>query len=390
MPDVPNQFFNAAIKSQIDLERYAEDVRLKVIGRLNDAQKEIITAIAQADSAGNLTPWKQERYRVLMDQIDGILKDSYSAIDGNVKKALVGISTYEQEKSVAEAKKIVGFNMFDVQLTEKNLESIVSKTLIDGHIVGSWWEKQAADTQFKLSQQFNEAAKQIQTGMIKGEAIGELVKRVRGTKDTPGVMSVSRREATALVRTSVMQVAHDTRLAMYDANADIIKGFQVVATLDNRTTPLCRALDGKQYDLDRKPIDHDTPLPEGPPFHWNCRSTLIPIVKAYSELKKGKGGISKAKLDAIDALDVGTRTSFGAINKGYVDAGLDYNAWLKTQPEEYQIEVLGPGRWNLWRDDKLTMADMIDQSGRPLSLKELNEKLAQISEIKAARYSLRG
>jgi len=36
--------------------------------------------------------------------------------------------------------------------------------------------------------------------------------------------------------------------------------------------------------------------------------------------------------------------------------------------------VLGAGKWALWKAGKLSLSDLIDQSGRPLSLAELRAR----------------
>jgi SPP1 gp7 family putative phage head morphogenesis protein len=46
------------------------------------------------------------------------------------------------------------------------------------------------------------------------------------------------------------------------------------AHLDNRTSPVCRALDGKTVGIDEKFV-HNGEEFDAPPAHPNCRSTLI-------------------------------------------------------------------------------------------------------------------
>jgi SPP1 gp7 family putative phage head morphogenesis protein len=238
-----------------------------------------------------------------------------------------------------------------------------------------WWLEKPLDYQRRFEKAFNQGMQRIELGLVEGESVGELVRAVRGYKSRKdglyhsGIMDVTKREAEALVRTSVMQVANATRMAIYEANADVMKGYQVVAVLDTRTSMLCRALDGHLYGLDRQPMDGGPPLPPGPPWHFNCRSSLCPWFKSYAELA-GSEDLSRVKRDTLADIDKSTRASMN----GQVAAKMNYNDWLKTQGEETQLEVLGEARMWLWKKGKLSMSDMIHQNGRPLNIEELKRK----------------
>jgi len=65
----------------------------------------------------------------------------------------------------------------------------------------------------------------------------------------------------ALVRTSINQVANTASQQVYEANPDITSKYRYVATLDTRTSAICRALDGKQFEYGKGPT---------PPQHFNC------------------------------------------------------------------------------------------------------------------------
>lgn len=79
-------------------------------------------------------------------------------------------------------------------------------------------------------------------------------------------MEISRRDAEAVTRTAVSYVANRARQKVYNANADIVKKLQYVATLDSRTTLICAWRDGKIYDLGKEPTI---------PAHFRCRSVLV-------------------------------------------------------------------------------------------------------------------
>ncbi|MDE3987769.1 phage head morphogenesis protein, partial [Glaesserella parasuis] len=104
-----------------------------------------------------------------------------------------------------------------------------------------------------------------------------------------------------------------------------------------------------------KPIDHDVPY-QRPPLHPRCRSILQLVTKSWKEL-------------GIDAEEMPSSTR--ASQDGPVSEQINYENWLKSKSPEQQDQVLGKGKADLWRRGVITFADMLDQSGRPLTLKDL-------------------
>jgi hypothetical protein len=169
-----------------------------------------------------------------------------------------------------------------------------------------------------------------------------------------------------------MREAH---LDVFEANSDIINGVQWVSTLDNRTTPLCRALDGKEWSIPGyEPKGHDMPFPGTTP-HWNCRSVVIPVTKTWEELAKEAGGDSDfaKKLDGIPNKE---RASMG----GPVAAGTTYESWFAEQDRERQLEILGPGRMGMYERGTLGFSDMVNMAGKPMTLGELQEKQEKVAD----------
>jgi len=56
---------------------------------------------------------------------------------------------------------------------------------------------------------------------------------------------------------------------------------------------------------------------------------------------------------------------------GAVPDVLDYESWLKTKPEAFQLEVLGPAKHALWTRGELSFNDLVDQSGNPRTVADL-------------------
>jgi hypothetical protein len=66
----------------------------------------------------------------------------------------------------------------------------------------------------------------------------------------------------------------------FERNAELIKGVHWHSIMDDRTTEQCRILHDKEWSYpDMTPIGHDTPWPGYPPIFYNCRSSVMPILK---------------------------------------------------------------------------------------------------------------
>lgn len=100
----------------------------------------------------------------------------------------------------------------------------------------------------------------LTTGMIKGEDMGKLTRRVQGR------LNVSYSNARRLVRTETAYAYEQASLAAY-AECGVTE-YEYMAELDHRTSDLCRALDGQHF----KTADA-VPGTNYPPMHPNCRST---------------------------------------------------------------------------------------------------------------------
>jgi SPP1 gp7 family putative phage head morphogenesis protein len=209
-----------------------------------------------------------------------------------------------------------------------------------GMFMQEWIERTTAST-------FDKVQTALRMGFLEGKTTDEIVRQLRGTAGTPGILSEGRRQVEALVRTGVNAVANEARNLVYDANEDIIEGVRWVATLDDRTCPICQPLDGEVYPADSGPR---------PPAHVNCRCTTVPEIDWKSV-----------------GLDI-DETSERASRDGPVDARLTYGEWLKRQDAETQDEVLGKARGRLFREGGLKLDRFINGKGEYYTLDTLRRK----------------
>jgi SPP1 gp7 family putative phage head morphogenesis protein len=235
------------------------------------------------------------------------------------------------------------------------LESISASALIEGATIGDWFSQLNQNARFEIE-------RTVKNGVSLGQTNAQIAKAIVGIGDKGGEpIAKTRRDAMAITRTAVQTVAKDAREASMEANSDIIKAVQWVSTLDSRTSLICVARAGKTWTYPAfKPIGHNIPWGGGPPAHWNCRSTFVPVTKSFTELT---GGAIK------DKVEVGTRASMD----GYVAQDLKFSDFLKRKSPEFADSMLGKGRADLWRSGKITLTQLLNQKGNPLTLAQLKE-----------------
>lgn len=363
--NVPRYLHDRAIRFQVQTLRYAAGEQRKIRALLNKIQEDILDQMRKAriDDAVRAET-KAKRLATLFEEVKIVLNTEFKVVNKVMRTDLAALARIAAEDASASINAIFG----GVELAQPNLSASfmksIAKDLIFGTPADEWWEQQANSTRNRFMQQ-------LRLGLAQGETVDEMVTRVvgRAARDgrpaIAGVMDLTRQQAEMLVRTAVVSTSNRARQeSLNDEN--MVKGWQWVSTLDSRTTPICRALDGKQWDKEYNPIGHDMAFP-GPVAHIGCRSTQIPVLVSYSELVEDKE--VAAILDTL-SVDNSTRASMG----GQVDGGMNYDQWLKemeAEKEGFAKDMLGPARYDLWKKGKLSMEDMVGQNGRELTLEEL-------------------
>ncbi len=333
--------------------RYDAHLRQEVFKRLNKTQKSLLNRIA---AAGIEALSKRELDKLLKELNEEIAK-VYAELTAYTDKELSGFFVKEIDGLQSLYNKEVGFDFFN-NVPEYKRKAIQKSQLIAGSPLEDWWKKQNRDTSFKFEGI-------IRQGLLEGRAVPEMIMLVKE------LISTSRRHAETLVITAVGKVADNAHEALRNENEDLIKGEKHLSTLDLRTSDVCRVRDGLIWDVDKKPIGHSLPY-QRPPLHPRCRSILQLVLKSWDEL--GFKGIEEIPETTRASLD------------GQVKASVTYEDWLKRKTQSEQDEVLGKGKADLWRRGVITFRDMLNQSGRPLTLAKLNAKFNTLDgELKQMR-----
>lgn len=239
---------------------------------------------------------------------------------------------------------IVAVDIMNKTLPDSLVNKIVRNSyLSDGLTIKQGFEK--LDT--RLQETFQN---QIRLGVLNGDTTQTIIKNLK-----PYMTDFKDNRIEALVKTAVSTVVNNTRMETYKENESIFKGYQHQSVLDSRTTFICAERDNKEWDLELKPIGHKLPFKQTP-LHYRCRSIILPLTKSYRELG----------LD-IDEIPIGTRSSLN----GYVPANTSFSQWFDKQSADFKENYLGKGRYQLYKDGKIDLSDLVNQRGQTLTLKEL-------------------
>jgi len=343
----------------VDLQRLEASVKKDIRRELKKLEKVLVADIQNTgmfDAVREQT--KIKRMKALLKQTRETIKTTYKQVAKEHAKTLANVASIAEKQAVSSINKALTVQLASVGMSKQMLKSIASDTLFEGAQSAEWWSRRGEAFHLRFSDT-------IRQGMMRGDDTKTITKNLIGTapnKYKDGALQANRRSAEALVRTSIQAVANEARLETYADNDDIIKGVEWVSTLDSRTSQTCMGLDGLTWsNPDKEPINHSVTFP-GVTAHWGCRSTQVPIVKSWEELG-AKGDFNE--------IPESTRASMD----GQVSDKLGYEGWLKGKSESFQRDALGAQKYELWKRDKLKFTDLVNQSGNPLTVQQLNTKL---------------
>lgn len=385
----------ALYRNAIDLNRYSNSVGRRIINAYNDI---IINAVNQLRTIDELAaPVKAARLRGILAQ----LKESLATWSGDATELtaaeLQGIAQLQSEFVTDQLARALPVGARDavrtVEISPQFAQSVVTTdptqinvvalsddlfaavqgapqtfaltaaqgatiTLPNGEVVSKAFRGIAVDQ----AERFNQVVRQ---GLLTGEPTPEIAKRLIGNLQfgerarnvrqliAAGgqATAVADNQIMALVRTSVNQVANAAAMQVYEANQDVTKKYRYVATLDTQTSPICRALDGREFEYGKGPM---------PPQHFGCRSKVVAVVDP----------------DILPPSTTATRAS----QAGQVPINQTYGEWLSKQDLPTKAKALGASKVAYF--DKLSekygpknaIAKLVRDDGSELTLDQLKAR----------------
>lgn len=350
MATAPAELIDIATRHQLHYERLKSHEVKAFDNFLIQLDEDLRKQLSKAD----ITSFTRARLEKQLALVNEIIRGIYGDYKTVWRDGLMQAALYEAEFEKKSLDQVV-INKEFVLPTEAAISAAVfSRPLAveginNGALLDRFFEQLPDNTVKRV-----EGA--IRLGFAQGQTTQQVIQRIRGTakaRYTDGLLAISQRDAALITRTALQHVASQARFSTWDNNRDIIKGLRVVATLDNRTTTICRSLDGKVFPIDKAPM---------PPYHISCRTTL------------------SATLDSrFNMLDEGAtraaRDEDGEVVS--VDANETYYSWLMKQSKSFQDSVIGPTRGKLLREGGLSAERFAElQIGKrfePLDLKNMRK-----------------
>jgi SPP1 gp7 family putative phage head morphogenesis protein len=385
----------ALYRNAIDLNRYSNSVARRVINAYNDIiidatnQLRVIDDLAAPDKAArlrgilaqlkeSLAGWAGDATELTATELQGLAELQSEFVTDQLRKVLPAgsrdaVRTVEISPQFAQSVVTTDPTQLNVVALSDDLFAAVQGapatfsltaakgatiTLPNGEVLTKAFRGIAVDQ----AEQFSQV---VRNGLLTGETtpsiakrlignlqFGEEAKTVRQLVAAGGqATAVADNQVMALVRTSINQVANSASQQVYEANQDITKKYRYVATLDSRTSSICAALDGREFEYGKGPM---------PPQHFNCRSTTVPIIDP----------------DILPPSTIAKRASAD----GPVPINTSYGQWLKDQPRSVQQDVLGPGKVPYFNrlvekyGARDAMAKLVRDDGSELTLDQLRKR----------------
>lgn len=362
MPGTVNErLADAAVSHAVDFAQYSNGVVRRIIALLNRVDPDLMAQLSAAMenlTAANFTTGRLEQ---LLYSVRALNAAAYQSIERELTKELIDLAAYE-----------VGYQLelFAATIPPQVVVQVGLGTVDAAQVYAAAMARPFQGVLLREALAGLEDGRarlirdSIRIGYVENQTTSEIVRRLRGARVNgyaDGLLEAPRRNVETIVRTAVSHTASVAREKFYQANQSLIKAMSWNATLDTRTSTICKLRDGKHYTPEtHKPIGHKLPWLGGPgKAHWNCRSVEVPITKSWRDLG----------LD-MDEMDAGTRASMD----GQVPAETNYGDWLKNQSARRQDEILGPARGQLMREGGLTLEKFANEKGLWLTLDDLKKR----------------
>lgn len=319
------------------LERIEADVR-KSLAADNPLGQALRDSFAGAEDTARVAVIRG-RSEFIAAQFDRFAKDGSSAIRMLAPNAYrLGLDAATQQVGTVAA-----------NVTTPNRRAIeqAAARYLPGTVQREWLEGFA-----------RESTQQVVDDLVSTTVLGENPNRVAMRVRKHGTMGTAR--IRTFVHTETLGAARAGISDLYRDNSDILQGWIWNAEETSQTCEVCWAMNGTQHDLSE---DLDS--------HPNCRCVQEPMTKTWEQLSEEFGdGFADVPETAARPFDPDER--FRSV----------------LSPDE-QLKVLGAGKYALYRDGKIRLADLVtptvsDKWGRGLratTLRELRERGVESASV---------
>lgn len=228
------------------------------IGDLQDFISKVYANMGKYNQEVNNLSFKARitRYQALEKQIDAILQQlyaiEYQSRGEEVLKDVYSEAYYQTWFSVDQYK---GFHQEFAQVNAQTVDELIRYPFNGADFSTRLWKQKD-----HMLQQLTES---ITTMLIQGRNPMTL------SKDFAKKFETKEFEAYRLLHTEGSFMTEQGTLAAY--KEDEVKKYELLATLDMKTSDICREADGKVYEVEKAVVGVNYP-----PLHVFCRTTTVP------------------------------------------------------------------------------------------------------------------
>lgn len=299
-------------------------------------------------------------------RVDKMMKDM-DVTDKKFKDAadLEIRATYREALNTTK-KELIDFVADQISYTYQNIENVIGdiwvtkrppiipeklvleRPLYSDKTLAAGWSGVGLDERKRLEQV-------IRKGVAEGKTNNQIALDIR----KGNVFNISKRQSQTLVTTALTSVRSQADREVYKSNEKSLQGWQYVAVLDARTTPLCAHRDGHIY-----PISDTEHLP---PAHWHCRSVTVPVFKSWSDMAAIENSAQVRRRNLANLTDKQV-----AFYDGQTPLKETYNDWLLRQPQDVQLRHLGDQqKVQLFQSRQLNLDGFTNPEGNTIGIREL-------------------
>ena len=332
---------------------FLEKLKAGEVGKFGPFLKDIDRSIRDRLTQSDLSEYNVKRLEQLLKEVDSLLLSIFDRYSAQLNLDLIDIANYEAEfEALSLTRSAPAGASFDAAMpTVTAIRAAVLTNPLSVRGVGGGKLLKAFIKGWTVAER-DRVNGVIRQGFFEGQTNFEIIRLIRGTKAAgykDGILATTNRNASTVVHTAIQHVSSQARMEVAKANTDVVQEIQMVATLDSKTSQLCRSMDKRKFPVDSGPR---------PPFHPNCRTTFILLTRLSETFADGA-----------------TRASVGEDGPKQVSASLDYYHWLQQQPAAFQDVAIGPVRARLFREGGLSVerfAELqLDRNFAPLTLVQM-------------------
>lgn len=310
---IDNFYIRYADNNNISYTMAQKALTKQEIGELNDFIKKVYATMGTRDKDVVNISLKARitRYEALMKQLEAITDNLYTIqYENKGKDKLKDVFMNSYNRTWYNIDIYNGFHKEFAQVDVRTIEELIKYPFNGANYSSRIWKQK--------DHMISKLKENITMMIVQGKNPKTL------SKDFSKIFNTKEYEAYRLLHTEGSFIIEQGTLAAY--KEDGVEKYQVLATLDLKTSEICREQDNKIYDIS-KYVTGST----APPFHHFCRTTTAPY---YGD-------------------DKGTRVARNEAGKSHeVPSNMSYDEWYKKYVENNPRALLAEKKLKNRSSDK--------------------------------------